>query len=96
MSVPVTYTLVEWHALATLVSRPGGPKLIESDLPIRIANEVGRAWLARQHDVTLDVTASDATMLDCAIRSILPDTEALAAVTEEERIVREHARRPQL
>lgn len=94
MSVPVTYTPIEWYALAGLARRSGLPALAEPDLPVRITNAVGRAWLARQKEVTLEVAARDAALLD-SLRSELPDTEVLSAIAEAEQIVREHAWRPQ-
>ncbi len=92
MSVPVTYTSIEWHALAPMLRRPE-ISLDEPDLPSRITNAVGRAWMTRQQDITLDVTDCDATLLG-ALRACLPDAEVLETIAAAERIVREHSWRP--
>jgi hypothetical protein len=92
MSVPVTYSSIEWHALAALARRPE-LSLDDPDLPSRIFNAVGRAWMTSQQQITLDVAESDATLL-LALSACLPDTEVLAVIAEAERIVREHSWRP--
>ena len=92
MQTSLTYALIEWHALVALLGQPGAPQLSEPDARPRIANAVGRAWLAGQRIATIDFAVVDAPVLR-RLRAGLPDAEVLTAVAEAERIVRTHARR---
>jgi hypothetical protein len=92
MRTSLTYTHVEWHALLALISRAGEPDLTEADIPSRVTNAVGRSWLARQRETTVELTEADAAVFR-ALRATLPDADALAAIAEAERIIREHQRR---
>ncbi len=89
----LTLSPIEWHAVAAIARHRVGSELTEPDLPRRIANTAGRAWLARQLQVTLELHPSDAALIR-SWRAALPEAEALRAIAEAERIVREHGRRP--
>jgi len=92
MRTSLTYTNTEWHALLALITRAGAPALTEPDIPYRVTNAVGRSWLARRREATVDLTEADAAVL-IALRAGLPDAAAIAAIAEAERIIREHQRR---
>jgi hypothetical protein len=89
MRTNLTYTHAEWHALVAIISRAGAPALTESDLPYRISNAVGRSWLTRERQTTVEVTEADAAVLT-ALRATLPEADAIAAIAEAERIIRAH------
>jgi hypothetical protein len=88
----LTLTPIEWHAVAAIARRKAGAGLTEPELPLRIANAAGRAWLARQLNVTLALDPADAALVR-SWHAGLPDPEALQAIAEAERIVREHGQR---
>ena len=92
MRTSLTYTHAEWQALLALISRADAPVLTETDIPSRITNAVGRSWFARQREATVELAGADAAVLS-ALRAGLPDADALAAIAEADRIIREHQRR---
>jgi hypothetical protein len=89
MRTTLTYRYVEWHALITLLNRPGAHELVEPGLPTRVLSEVGRSWLAGKRETAIELCEADAVIVRL-LRAGLPDAEVLAAIAEAESIVRAH------
>jgi hypothetical protein len=92
MQTSLTYSHVEWHALAARLTRSAAPELSNQELPAQIINSVDRSWLMGHRIATIELDETDAAVL-IALRADLPDIEFLSVIAEADRIIRKHQRR---